>query len=171
MNVLWIGGYFFLCGTIWEQAEKSLWCLGLWLCLARKANLVYYFQSIPLLDSRVWRVLQIVIVCCMFSTCFIVYNLLFLILHKSKQASKLINYITSANLESKQSGCKHRGNNIQTQHFPEGAYVNYWFLFFTSEGTAILIGHLLQKILPCSTLLELLNDAEKWWKPGSFSNN
>lgn len=88
-----------------------------------------------------------------------------------KQASKLINYITSTNVESKQSCCKHRGNNTQTQHFPEGAYVNHWFLFLTSEGTAILIGLFLQKILQSNTSLELLNETEKWWKCGRLSNN
>lgn len=145
MRLLWIGGHLFLCRPIWTVRTKtSVSVLGSVSGKKNKSFLLFLkctssWQQTEKSDINCWMFSTWVFLVCLFQ--FVISYLL------QKQASKLINLVTSANLESKQKGCTHRGNNIQTKHFPECAYVSDWFFFLTSVGTAILVGLLIQKTL------------------------
>lgn len=83
-----------------ENKQRSL--CGAWVydCLARKANLVYYFQV------YLFMIVKSAANCYYLLCVFYLFSYLQFIISylAQKQASKLINCITSANLESKQSG-------------------------------------------------------------------
>lgn len=144
MNVLWIGRCLFLRGSIWTVRTKTLISvLGSVTVPGKRSKTFLLFLKCTSCWQQTKKnginCYQLLRVFYLGSACLFVFSLLFLIFYKSKQASTLINFITSANLESKQKDSTHSGNNIQTKHFPERAYVSYWFFSLTSKGTAFLL--------------------------------
>lgn len=90
--IRWLHFFFSMGSFNSENSQRHLQCLCIWLCLARDSNLVSYLQSLTIPDSEMKSVANwYLLLYLLYLFFFVVYNLLFLILHENKQINQLYN--------------------------------------------------------------------------------